>query len=274
MTAGAIASKTNDGNVHATSGNESRTGSRRASASFRRLRAARASWASDSSTGASGKPSRSALARTSVSPTAPAPRCSGSATRARVNSSPRSRWWTAAANPWRAAGGATPAISRIAWTGVRPAWISSTRSSIVSGSDRSISSRARRFAAIDRARRTATAHPAAADGENRPDHQHGGDRPDNDRTGHDPSPAWGRTVARRPAGVPPTLASCRRDVMAAWSVVHDCGRVSALPIANTSTITSDPTTVSLRDLDKASHPPPAAGVQQQVRSRRIPTRHR
>ena len=51
-TAGAMASSTNEGSVHVTRGNVSRTGSRRAAASPRRRRVARASSASRSSTGA------------------------------------------------------------------------------------------------------------------------------------------------------------------------------------------------------------------------------
>ncbi len=61
MTAGAMASSTNDGRVHTTSGNDRRTGRRRAAASCWRCREALASCANDSSIGASGEPFRSAL---------------------------------------------------------------------------------------------------------------------------------------------------------------------------------------------------------------------
>src|SRR5690606_27092328 len=61
-TAGTMASSTNEGSVHATSGNASFTGSDRASTSARRRRSARASVASRSSTGPSGSPYRSAVA--------------------------------------------------------------------------------------------------------------------------------------------------------------------------------------------------------------------
>ena len=125
ISAGAIARRTNDGSVQTTSGNDSRTGSRRASASSRRRRVARASCGERFEhrterrrrTDRRWRPGR-------PRPTMPAPRCSGSAgdrlaerlaAVEPVHDGARSR---------RARRRGGRASSRTACTGVSPAWIS------------------------------------------------------------------------------------------------------------------------------------------------------
>ena len=236
MTAGAIANSTNEGSVQTTSGNESRTGRRRASASCRRLLAARASFARDWRTGPSGAPFRSALATTSTSPTVVGSRGVRAAPRVRRRTAaPRSMPCTTAAKPDRHDVGATPASSRTACTGVRPAWISSTNSSTASGIERSRSSRR---AAL------------------RSDRSESSERDDRPRrrpargTGRAASVASDRAEQRRtrPARFAGSCAVARGgSPVSGWAISRRCGRLVVLdrtmarrplPMSTTSSITS------------------------------------
>ena len=113
-TAGAMASRTNDGRVQTTSGNDSRTGSRRAAASPARRRAALASSPRRSRTGASGRPSRTAVPSADTSGRALRPYCALSSTSASAKPAPRWRRRSVAWKPGRTGAGATRASSPIA----------------------------------------------------------------------------------------------------------------------------------------------------------------
>ena len=146
-TAGAMASRTNEGSVHTTSGNDRRTGRRRAAASPARRRPALASSVRRSRTGASGSPSRTAVPeRRHERPGRCGRSAALSSARASANPAPRCSRCSRAWNPGRTGGGAIRASSPIAWVGVKPACRHITSSSMASGIAASIATAWRRSA--------------------------------------------------------------------------------------------------------------------------------